>query len=171
MSMRPIVTTAFESETATNFTAVMASNIRCQALLPLSLIATLTLLSFVFSNGCRSQSTVTPPPLPVMMLVSEYEASRTEARRKYDGHEIVVRGYTASSPAMPGNGADQGSVQLEEKDIKQARQVSCWFSRDQAEQFSKIKGGDYLTVKGVFNGEVGVELKFCKLVKIDSSSQ
>ena len=166
MSLRQVENKAFESETASGFVAMVASNTRWRALLSLLLFATPALLSFVFSNGCRS--TVSPPPFTVMVLVSEYEASRTEARRKYDGREIVVRGYTASSPAMPRDGADQGSLLLEEKDIKQARQVSCWFSRDQAEQFLKVKGGEYLIVKGIFNGEAGVELKFCKLVKIDS---
>ena len=43
----------------------------------------------------------------------------------------------------------------------------CWFSKDHAEQFSKLKGWQYITVKGVFNGEVGAELKFCKLVGIE----
>lgn len=167
MSMSPVVNKALKSETATNFTGVMASNIRSPALLPLSLFPTLALLSIVFTPGCRSQSAVTPTPLPVMVLVSEYEESRTEVRRKYDGHEIMVRGYTVSAPAMPRNGSDQGSLLLDEKDIKQVRQVSCWFSRDQAEQFSKIKGGQFITVKGVFNGEVGAELKFCKLVNVE----
>jgi hypothetical protein len=47
---------------------------------------------------------------------------------------------------------------------------TCWFSKDQAEQFSKIKGGQYVTLKGIFNGEAGVDLKFCKLAKIDGDS-
>ena len=63
-------------------------------------------------------------------------------------------------------GDDQGSVQLEEKD-QPTRKVVCWFSKDHAEQFSKLKGGQYITVKGVFNGEADAELKFCKLVKIE----
>jgi len=65
------------------------------------------------------------------------------------------------------NSHDQGSVLLEEKESKPTRQVACWFSKDQAEQFSKIKGGQYITVKGIFNGEAGADLKFCKLVKIE----
>jgi hypothetical protein len=47
------------------------------------------------------------------------------------------------------------------------RKVTCWFSKDQAKQFSKIKGGQHVTVKGIFNGEAGADLKFCKLVKIE----
>jgi hypothetical protein len=62
---------------------------------------------------------------------------------------------------------DQGSVLLEEKERSPTRPIACWFSKDQADQFSKIKGGQYITVKGIFNGEAGADLKFCKLVKIE----
>ena len=68
---------------------------------------------------------------------------------------------------MPRNGADQGSVLLVEKDIEEFRNVACWFSKDQSEQFSQVRGNQYLTVKGIFNGEAGAELKFCKLVKAE----
>ena len=88
-------------------------------------------------------------------------------RSKYDGKEITVRGYTLIAATMPQPGADQGSVLLEEKEIKPQRRVACWFSQDQIAQFSKIKGGQFITVKGVFNGEAGADLKFCKLVKIE----
>ena len=57
------------------------------------------------------------------------------------------------APTLP-NGDDQGSVQIEEKD-QRAEKVVCWFSKDQAEQFSQVTGNQYLTVKGVFNGEAG----------------
>ena len=56
---------------------------------------------------------------------------------------------------------------LEESEIKQPRHVACWFSKDQSEQFSQVRGNQYLTVKGVFNGEADAELKFCKLVGIE----
>ena len=88
-------------------------------------------------------------------------------RSKYDGKEITVRGYTLVAATMPQPGADQGSVLLEDKEIKPQRQVACWFSKDQIDQFSQIKGGQYVTVRGVFNGEAGAELKFCKLVSIE----
>lgn len=42
-----------------------------------------------------------------------------------------------------------------------------WFSRSQAEQFSQIKVGRVITVKGVFNGEAGLDLKLCRLVKAE----
>ena len=151
----------------TNLTGVIAS-IRSRALRLGWFLPTLALLSFVFSTGCGSQSAGAKPELPVNVLVREYEESRDEARRKYDGHEITVSGYTAEAAIMPQPGDDdQGLALLEEKDRKPTQQVACWFSRDQAEQFSTIKSGQFITVKGIFNGEAGADLRFCKLVKIE----
>jgi hypothetical protein len=158
---------AMDGRTQTNFTRGIPS-IRRQALRFLRWLPTLVLVSFVSATGCRSQSSGASPALPVNTLVREYEESRDEARRKYDGHEITVRGYTAEAAIMPQPGDDnQGLVLLEEKDCKPAQQVACWFSKDQAEQFSTIKSGQFITVKGIFNGEAGADLRFCKLVKIE----
>lgn len=69
---------------------------------------------------------------------------------------------------MPQPGDDnQGLVLLEEKDRKPVQQVACWFSQDQADQFSTIKSGQFITVKGIFNGEAGADLRFCKLGKFE----
>ena len=153
--------------TVTSFKGCIAC-IRFQSLRLLGLLPTLALMSFVFSPGCRSQSAGASPALPVNVLVREYEDSRAAVRRKYDGQEITVRGYTAEAAIMPQPGDDdQGLVLLEEKDRKPAQQVACWFSKDQAEQFSTIKSGKFITVKGIFNGEAGADLRFCKLVKIE----
>jgi hypothetical protein len=100
-------------------------------------------------------------------LAEEYEESKANARAKYDGKEIVVRGFAATAAKMPQAGVDQGSVSLKEKASDSALEVTCWFSRDQTQEFSRIKSGDYITVKGVFNGEAGAELKFCKLIKTE----
>jgi putative nucleic acid binding protein len=105
-------------------------------------------------------------PLSAGALSEDYEKSSAEVRRKYDGKEIVVMGYTAATPTLPQPGEDQGFVFLTEKGRSFKLQVTCWFSRDQAGEFSKVKADQYLTVKGVFNGEAGPELRFCKLVKI-----
>lgn len=115
--------------------------------------------------SCQPASLGSSKPISVRTLAEEYERSSASVRSKYDGKEIIVSGYAVIAPTLP-NGDDQGSVQLEEKD-QRAGKVVCWFSKDQAEQFSKLKGWQYITVKGVFNGEVGAELKFCKLVGIE----
>ena len=154
-----------DGRTITNFARGIA-DIRSQSL-RLGLLPTFAIVSFACATGCRSQSAGVSPALPAQVLVREYEESRAEVRRKYDGHEITVRGYTSSGPTMPRDGADQGSVLLVEKDLKEPRNVACWFSKDQSEQFSQVRGNQYLTVKGIFNGEAGAELKFCKLVGIE----
>jgi hypothetical protein len=152
--------------TSKHFTSCIA-RIRCQQLRLQGLLPTLALTSLLFTPGCGSKSAGASPVLPVQVLVREYEESKAEARRKYDGHEITVRGYAPSAPTMPRNGADQGSVLLVEKEIKGLRNVACWFSNDQSQQFSQVRGNQYLRVKGIFNGEAGAELKFCKLVEIE----
>ncbi len=127
----------------------------------------LALLSLTMLTACQSASSSPPKPLSARSLTEEYDRSRASVRSKYDGKEITVRGYTVVGTTMPPAGNDQGSVSLEEKGGDPVRQVTCWFSNEQAADFSKIKGGQYITVKGVFNGEAGAELKFCKLVKVE----
>ena len=100
-------------------------------------------------------------------LVKEYEVSQAVTRSKYDGKEISVSGNAVNTPMISVEFADQGSLLVEETESRPQRRVSCWFSKSQLEQFSKVRPGQFITVKGVFNGEAGVELKFCKLIKIE----
>ena len=130
----------------------------------------LVLVSLLMLTSCQPASSRDTLPLSARNLAEAYERSSAAVRSKYDGKEITVRGYTLIAATMPQPGADQGSVLLDEKDLKPPRRVACWFSKDQVNQFSQIKGGQFITVKGVFNGEVGVQLKFCKLVKIENGS-
>jgi hypothetical protein len=131
----------------------------------------LRLAFFVFSltllAACQAASSGQTEPVSAGALTKEYQASTIDARRKYDGREITVKGLTVMTAMMPPSGSDQGLVFLEEKGANPARRVACWFSKDQVEQFSKITSGQFITVKGIFNGEAGAELKFCKLVKIE----
>lgn len=128
---------------------------------------TLVLLSLTMLAACQGALLNAQKPVSAGILSGEYEESRALVRRKYDGKEITVSGYSLTVPSLPRSSADQGSVLLEEKGRDPAGQVTCWFSREQTAEFSKIKGGQHLTVKGVFNGEAGAELKFCKLVKLE----
>jgi hypothetical protein len=127
----------------------------------------LLLLTVISLTSCRASSSGQSEPLSTGALAREYQESTTDVRRKYDGKEITVKGLAMITPMMPPADSDQGLVFLDEKEANPPRRVSCWFSNDQAEHFSKIKGGQLITVKGIFNGEAGAELKFCKLVKFD----
>lgn len=121
----------------------------------------------VMWTSCQPAASREPVPVSARTLADEYERSSAAVRGKYDGKEITVRGYTVIAATLPAPGDDQGSVLLAEKEGNVAQPVACWFSKDQAEQFSKIKGGQYILVRGIFNGEAGAHLKFCKLVRID----
>jgi hypothetical protein len=125
---------------------------------------TLTLFSALLS-ACHLASSA--PPLSAGTLLREYQQSSTGARRKYDGKEISVRGLALSAAALPRDGADEGSVWLQESDLKTSGKIGCWFSSQQTADFSRIVSGQHLTIKGVFNGEAGIDLKFCRLVKVE----
>jgi len=117
--------------------------------------------------GCQTGSLSAPNSVTAGALAAEYERSTASIRNRYDGKEITVRGYALEPALMPQPGADQGSVLLEDNDKQSASTVVCWFSKEQAVEFSRIRGHQYLIVRGVFNGERAAELKFCKLVKIE----
>ena len=123
------------------------------------------LISLVTLASCQTSSVGSAKPLSPAALSHDYEKSPAEVRRKYDGREITVTGYTVEAAMVPEPGDDQGLVLLAERDSKPAQQVACWFSEDQAAQFATIEGGQLITVQGIFNGESGVDLRFCKLVK------
>jgi hypothetical protein len=130
-------------------------------------IGLLLLLSSMTGMSCQSASSREPLPISAGTLVGEFEKSRAATRSKYDGKEILVSGNALATPRIPQGRDDQGSVLLDEKDLNPQRRVVCWFSQGQSEQFSQVRAGQLITVKGVFNGEEGVELKFCKLVRIE----
>jgi hypothetical protein len=125
------------------------------------------LLGLLMWTSCQPASSREPFSVSARTLADEYQRSTAAVRGKYDGKEIIVSGYAMIAATMPREGNDQGSVLLEEGERGPTRQVACWFSKDQAEQFAQIKGGQYITVKGIFNGEAGADLKFCKLAKVE----
>ena len=113
--------------------------------------------------------TISPPfqqTLSVEDLSAEYMRSKADTRWKYDGKEITVRGFAALNALMPGDGEYEGLIRLEEKQ-NSASQILCWFGHNEADKFAKVRGESYITVRGVFTGERGTELRFCKLVKVE----
>ena len=131
------------------------------------LFQTLLLTLLVFFNSCGTTSTGSASPVSAGVLLREYQQSSTWVRQKYDGKEISVRGLVMSAIVLPVDKGEQGTVWLKESESETSGKIGCWFSNQQAAEFSKISGGQYLTIKGVFNGEAGVDLKFCRLVKVE----
>ena len=101
-------------------------------------------------------------------LLKEYEKSKEDTKRKYDGKEIVVRGYSFAPPQMPkGNEwAGGGSVTVGEKNYT-VEDINCYFDKADAASFEKIKGDQYIVVQGVFDGEMFPKMKPCRLVKVE----
>jgi hypothetical protein len=116
-------------------------------------------------GSCQTASSGELKPISAADLTQAYARERADVRRRYDGKEIVVRGYVANSAVMPHGPGGQGSLSIEVRMDEPVPKVTCWFSDDQQEEFSKLGGGRDVTVKGVFNGEDGLDLKFCKVLK------
>lgn len=70
------------------------------------------MVSLLASIGCQPASLGSPKPISVRTLAEEYERSTAAVRRKYDGKEIIVTGYTKTAATMPQADADQGSILL-----------------------------------------------------------
>lgn len=120
----------------------------------------------ILAAACQSLSPAFQQTLSAGDLTAEYVRSKADVRQKYDGKEVSVRGYAPVQASMPRDDEYEGLLRLEEEK-NFSLQVLCRFTRNEASKFAAIKGGEYVTVKGVFNGERGTELRFCTLVNIE----
>lgn len=125
------------------------------------------LMGLISLMSCQNSLSGSPQTVSAGELTSQYEKSNVNIRTMYNGKEIRVRGYAKDKAKPPRDGEHEGLIQLEEKGGASRRQVNCWFSKNDAAEFEQIKGDQYVTVKGIFNGEISTELKFCKLVKVE----
>ena len=113
---------------------------------------------------CRNDSNHPVRTITAETLAEKYRISVEAARREFDGKELLVEGYVIKAADEPKNDEGEGLILLgSEKKVN--TQVQCWFTRYEAAEFGSIGPGGSITVKGVFNGEAGPVLKFCKLVK------
>jgi len=136
-----------------------------------SILAFVGLMMLVGCQRAPSRERAPTEPVSAGTLTRDYQQSAAAARRKYDGKELTVKGLAQMAAMMPPPGEEQGVVFLEENTANPPRRVACWFSKEQTEQFRKVISGQSITVSGIFNGEAGAELKFCKLVKIEQESR
>lgn len=123
--------------------------------------------ALTLSTACQTTSLNTPERFSTGELLKEYERAGSDVRSKYDGKEIIVTGYVTMTEAMPEGDKYEGLISLHENEENGGPKVDCWFSRKEAAEFAKLKGNRNITVKGVFNGESGPALKFCKIVAVE----
>lgn len=115
-------------------------------------------------NSCQGGSDTGARTIAAETLADKYSVSVEAARREFDGKELVVRGYVSDVVDMPNDDETEGMILLGSAN-KAAPGVQCWFSRYESAEFEGMGPGQTLTVRGIFNGESGVALKFCKLVQ------
>ena len=127
----------------------------------------LLLVVLTISTACVSRRPNMPETISVGTLSREYKRSSDAVRKRLDGKEITVKGHAESAAALPQSVNDQGSLSLHETAGDRSHRIVCWFSGEQVAAFSKLQADQAVTVKGVFNGESGADLKFCKLVKVE----
>ena len=116
-------------------------------------------------NSCGSGSGALTRNITAETLADKYSVSIEAARREFDGKELEVSGYVAEPVSMPISDQSEGVILLEPETKGPGRPVQCWFSRYASAEFSDVEVGQPLTVKGIFNGESGIVLKFCKVVR------
>ncbi len=121
--------------------------------------------SLIVLGACRALWSGMQQTVLVGDLTKEYVESKDVARNRYDGKPIRVEGYVLASAWMPRQDGTEGLILLGEKEGKDSPHVSCWFTRGEIEKFSRVQRGSRVTVEGIFNGERGTELRFCRLVR------
>lgn len=113
--------------------------------------------------SCQAGTGSSTRAISAETLAEKYTVSVEAARREFDGKELVVKGYVSSFVAMPKDDESEGRILLS-SEKKVSTPVECWFSKYESVEFARIGVGSSITVKGIFSGESGLVLKFCKLV-------
>jgi hypothetical protein len=118
----------------------------------------------------EDQKTVNPASSPDGTL-SAFEIVRQQKSgssvSQYNDREFTVRGYAVSAPT-DGSGGKWLLMLYDKADIlSDSVSLSCWFDKADRTNFAKIKGKQFVTVKGVFESSTLVRLEKCQLVSVE----
>ena len=119
------------------------------------------------AQNSASPKSAVKPDISAVELAKKYEASRSDTNDKYNGKEITVRGYAFVKPTIMESDGGRGVVVLDEKDGDGKHQVSCYFDAKDKDEFAKVKGSQYITVMGKYEGDVTPEIRSCRLVGVE----
>lgn len=81
--------------------------------------------------------------------------------------EVSVKGYILSAPSAPSDSGSSGLTFLYEKEGDYSTKISCWFESENAPPFVKLKGMQYITIKGTLEANGSSDLRNCKLVSAE----
>jgi hypothetical protein len=118
-------------------------------------------------SGCSASESQS---LPAAEFALRYESSPLATRQEFEGRELSVHGAVLYGPTPRDESQTEGYVILGGGD-PQERQIKCWFSEKEAERFVNIHSGQNIGVRGIFSGEAGAEIRFCRLVSVENQEQ
>lgn len=100
-------------------------------------------------------------------LASEFKSSDTATRDKYKGKNLTIKGYAAIAPLMPTGADDAGIMSISEKGGDLLYMLSCQFTAAEKAEFSQVKGNQMVTVTGVYDDDLSMRLKSCRLLSAE----
>ncbi len=113
-------------------------------------------------------TTSTDGSTPVFDLIKEQKRTGGSLNA-YNGREFTARGWVVSAPTKS-TSDDRSLLMLYDKEdilAADAVSVSCWYETSERESFSKIKGRQFVTVKGSFDGSSLPKLNKCQIVSVE----
>jgi hypothetical protein len=100
-------------------------------------------------------------------LIRACNDSEAKTQAENDGKELTLRGFSMIAAQMPKSATERGLFSIGEKDDP-VGDVFCWFDQADAAAFARVKGNQFVTVKGIFDGRASCPaLNHCKVVKIE----
>ncbi len=123
------------------------------------------------TSDSKSTTSTSPPSgdvLSAFELAKKHKASKNNVSQ-YNGKEITIRGYILVPPTItePTKGGLSSLGEKTEGVEGTINTIACWFDSKEEAKFAALKGDQYITVKGVFDGEYLAELRPCQLVKAE----
>lgn len=136
----------------------------------LSFAITICSLLSISSAACSSAGTNAarePAPMPFGSLATEFKQSKEATRDKYKGKSLIVKGFTNTGPIMPNGPTDAGILMLSEKGGDLLYMLSCQFTAAEKAEFSRVTGNQVVTVTGVFDDDLAMTLKSCRILNVE----
>lgn len=132
----------------------------------------LTIFAALLAASCNSAATGAnktgePPPLAFGTLATEFKQSKEATRDKYKGKNLTVKGYAGIAPIMPTGADDAGILTLGEKGGDMMYMLTCQFTAAEKTEFSRVKGDQMVTVTGVFDDDLAMKLKSCRILNVE----
>lgn len=100
-------------------------------------------------------------------LAAEFKKSKEATRDKYKGKNLMVKGYALTAPTMPTGASDVGILTLSEKGGDMEYLLSCQFTAAEKAEFSRVTGSQTVTVTGVFDDDLAMRLKSCRVLNVE----